>query len=137
MACRRCSCRSAPWTSSLPALEPLTAGGYRQRRRELPHHAERVLELHAIRGLRNDDPVERPDGVEVEFLCQAGEIFKLLDGHPVTEVRQVESELHEMASSRCVRGLARPTLRSTSTPPPVPGPAAQVGRRTTGPRTAV
>src|SRR4029453_11288030 len=93
-------------------------GGSRQRRRELDHHAERVLELHAIRGLRNDDPVERPDGVEIELLCEAGEIFKLLDGHPVAEVRQVEKELHEATSSRCVCGLARPTLRSTSTPPP-------------------
>src|SRR4029453_8090242 len=78
-----------------PALEPLTAGGYRQRRWELAHHAERVLELPAIGGLRNDDPVERPDGVEVELLGEAGEIFKLLYGHQVTEVRQVEGELHD------------------------------------------
>src|SRR6516165_1204830 len=61
----------------------------------------------------NGQPVERSDGVEVELLCQAGEIFELLDGHHVAEVRQVESEFHGMASSRCVRGLAGPTLRST------------------------
>src|SRR5215467_8044149 len=53
-----------------------------------------------------DDPVERPDGVEVELLGEAGEIFELLDGHLVTEVRQVETELHGTASSRCVRGRA-------------------------------
>ena len=39
--------------------------------RELVHHAERVLELPAIGGLRDDDPVERPDGVEVELLGEA------------------------------------------------------------------
>jgi hypothetical protein len=70
-----------------------------QRLGELRHHAERVLEFHAIGGLGNDDPVERPDRVEVELLGEAGEIFEFLDGHLVTEVRQVESEFHETASS--------------------------------------
>ena len=65
---------------------------------ELVYFAERVLEPLVIRDLRNDDPVERPDGVEVELLGEAGETFKLLDGHQVTKVRQVESELHERAS---------------------------------------
>ena len=58
------------------------------------HHAERVLEFRSIGGFRDDDPVERPDGVEVEVLGQAGELFELLDRHLVAEVRQVESELH-------------------------------------------
>ena len=46
-------------------------GGHRQLRGELVHHAERVLELRPIGGLRDDDPVERPDGVEVELLGEA------------------------------------------------------------------
>jgi hypothetical protein len=77
-----------------PALEPLAAGGHRQRLRELVHHAERVLELLAIGGLGDHDAVERPDGVEVELLGEAGEVLELLDGHLVAEVRQVQSELH-------------------------------------------
>jgi hypothetical protein len=48
-----------------------------------------------IGGLRDDDPVERPDGVEVERLGTAGKIFELLDGHLVSKVRQVQSKLHE------------------------------------------
>ena len=48
----------------------------------------------AVGGLRDDDPVERPDRVEVELLGERGEILELLDGHLVAEVRQVESELH-------------------------------------------
>ncbi len=82
-----------------PTLEPLTAGRHRQCLRELVHHAERVLELRTIGGLGDDDPVERPDGVEVELLGEAGEILELLDGHLVAEVRQVQRELHETASS--------------------------------------
>ena len=59
------------------------------------HHAERVLELLAVGGFRDDDPVERPDGVEVEVLGEAGEILELLEGHLGAEVRQVESKLHD------------------------------------------
>ena len=61
---------------------------------EVGHHAERVLQLHAVGGLRDDDPVERPDGVEVELLGEGREVLELLDGHLVAEVRKVESELH-------------------------------------------
>jgi hypothetical protein len=42
----------------------------------------------------DDDPVERPDGVEVELLGESGEVFELLDGDLVAEVREVEGELH-------------------------------------------
>ena len=62
--------------------------------RELVHHPERVLQLAAVGGLGDDDPVERPDRVEVELLGERGEILELLDGHLVAEVRQVQRELH-------------------------------------------
>src|SRR5262245_30771840 len=77
------------------ALEPLAAGGHRQCLRELVHHAKRVLELLTIGGFRDDDPVECPDGVVVELLGKAGKLFELLDGHLVSKVWKVQSELHE------------------------------------------
>src|SRR5262245_60931343 len=62
----------------------------------------------------NDDPVECPDGVEVERLGKPGKLFELLDGHLVSKVWQVQSELHERtASSPFVSGSLRPTLRSS------------------------
>jgi hypothetical protein len=63
--------------------------------REPVDQAERVRELSSVVALRDDNPVQRPDGVEVELLGEAGEIFELLDGHLVAEVRQIEGELHE------------------------------------------
>ena len=44
-----------------------------ERQRELVHHPERVLELPLVRGLRDDDPVQRPDRVEVQRLGGRGE----------------------------------------------------------------
>jgi hypothetical protein len=73
----------------------VAARRHRQCFRELGHHAERVLERLAIGGFRDDDAVERPDGIEVELLGEAGEILEVLDGDLVAEVRQVQSELHE------------------------------------------
>ena len=78
-----------------PTLQPLAVGGHGQRLREPLDHAEGVRQLLAVGGLRDDDPVERPDGVEVEFLGQAREVVELLDGHRVAEVGQVQSELHQ------------------------------------------
>ena len=51
----------------------------RQRLRELAHHAERVLELRSIGSFRDDDPVQRPDRVEVEVFGESGELLELLD----------------------------------------------------------
>ena len=66
-----------------PALEPLAPRLHGHRVREPLHHAERVLELAAVGGLRDDDPVERPDRVELELLGQVGEVLELLDRHVV------------------------------------------------------
>jgi hypothetical protein len=53
-----------------------------------------VLQLAAVGGLRDDDPVERPDRVEVELLGERRQLLELLDRDLVAEVRQVERELH-------------------------------------------
>jgi hypothetical protein len=66
-------------------------------------HPERVLHLPAVRRLRNDDPVEGPDGVEVQLLCKRRQVFEFLDGDLLAEVGQVERELH---------GLSLPTALS-------------------------
>jgi hypothetical protein len=112
-------------------LEPLAAGGHRQCLRELVHHAERVLELLAIRGFRDDDPVECPDGVEVERLGTAGKIFELLDGHLVSKVRQVQSELHERYPSLpFVSGSRRANVEiGRNTPEALDRPAWVEGNR--------
>jgi hypothetical protein len=62
-------------------VEPFTAGRHGQGQRELLHHAERVLELLAVGRLRYDDPVERPDGVEVEVLGEVGEVLDVRRRH--------------------------------------------------------
>ena len=49
---------------------------------------------HAVGGLGDHDPVERPDGVEVELLGQRREVLEFLDRHLVAEVGKVERELH-------------------------------------------
>ena len=61
---------------------------------ELLHHAERVLQLAAVGGFGHDDAVERPDRVELEFLGEHREVFELLDRDVITEVRQVQRQLH-------------------------------------------
>ena len=82
------------------ALEPLAARDHRHARREVGHHAERELQLLAVRRLRDDDAVERPDRVEVEVLGEGGEVLELLDRHLVAEVRQVQRELHRSVLSQ-------------------------------------
>jgi hypothetical protein len=69
------------------ALEELAPRGHREARGEPLHHAERVLEFLAIGGFRDDDPIEGPDGVEVEILGELGEVLELLDGDVGPEVR--------------------------------------------------
>jgi len=59
-----------PWSHSPPEDTGNAFG-------ERLHHAERVLELLAIGGFRDDDPVERPDGVEVELLGETSQVFEL------------------------------------------------------------
>jgi hypothetical protein len=55
---------------------------------------------------------------EVERLGTAGKIFELFDGHLVSKVRQVESELHERwPPHRSSVGRDGPTLRSGGTLP--------------------
>ena len=125
-----------------PALEPLATRRHRQGLRELLHHAERVLELRAVGGFRNDDPVERPDRVEVELFGEAGEILELLDGHLVAEVRQVQRELHETASSSFVdwsRRRAPGTSGMRPSPLDLPARANLTGRRqrSDGPRSVL
>ena len=69
------------------ALEPLAPGDDGHLQWEVGHHAERVLQLPAVGRLGDDDAVQRPDGVEVELLGAGGEVFELLDGDFVSEVR--------------------------------------------------
>ena len=99
MPIRTFSVRAASQGSSGQPWNHLPSRRDRQLRRELLHHPEGVLQLAAVGGLRDDDPVERPDGVEVELLGQVGQVRELLDGHVVAEGGQVEGELHRAASS--------------------------------------
>ena len=87
------------------ALKPLAARDHGQGRREVRHHAERVLELLAVRGLRDDGPVERPHRVEVEFLGEGGEILELSSDAPTTSSR---SRARTSASPRSRRSSPRP-----------------------------
>ena len=82
----------------------------------------------AIGGFRDDDPVERPDGVEVELLGEAGELFELLDGHLVAEVRQVESELHERRPPRRALVDRNATPSAPAPVDPTPGLDSNGGR---------
>ena len=87
-----------------PALEPLAAGGHRQ----LPSGTRPSCRTStgAPRGRR--PPGRRSGRASRRSRSRAprrgGEVLELLDGHLVAEVRQVESELHETASSPCVVG---------------------------------
>lgn len=76
-----------------PALQELAARADRQLLGEAGDHPERVLHLPAVRRLRNDDPVEGPDGVEVQLFCKRRQVFEFLDSGLLAEVGQVEREL--------------------------------------------
>ncbi len=67
-------------------MQELAPRSHRQSKRKLLHEAEGFAQLLTVGGFRNNDTVQSPNGIELEFLGQVSEINDLADGHLVPEV---------------------------------------------------